>query len=308
MEPMFADAERWHPNPELVVAKTPTDARIKLGTLEQRNDAPRLLPSLTRYLKDTCPVFKQQIPTLVTSETKVQSWSRARLFHSPPPFKPSEGPHIDVVRAQPTKFNRFDRVSRPARFDTVLISDKEQRGGIHRYMAARVRAIFELPPGLHYLCDKKLAYVDKFYSPSPAPEPDVGLYTVTRALQDGSADLTLKVEKRERALGSALNWPLWVGRQASRECIAAAPSQLTHPSPSNSILSLSPPNASESLRAGVWENSTLSSLGNNASLARSSSLILAISTPSSTPSLTYYTESKPGSDTDVPQGIVELSA
>ncbi|QRV83755.1 plasma membrane ATPase 4 [Ceratobasidium sp. AG-Ba] len=177
--------EHWHPDPELVVAKTPTDARIKLGTLERRNDAPRLLPSLTKYLKNTCPAFKAQIPVLVTSETKVQIWSRARLFHSPPPFKPSEGPHIDVIRAQPTKFDRFDRVSRPARFDTVLILDKEQRGGIHRYTAARVRAIFELPQGLHHLCAEKLVYVDMFYSPSPAPEADVGLYTVTRALQDG---------------------------------------------------------------------------------------------------------------------------
>ncbi|QRV73901.1 plasma membrane ATPase 4 [Ceratobasidium sp. AG-Ba] len=195
--------ERWHPDPELVVAKTPTDAHIKLGTLEQRNDAPRLLPSLTKYLKNACPAFKEQIPTLVTSKTRVQSWSRARLFHSPPPFKPSEGPHIDVIRAQPTKFDRFDRVSRPARFDTVLVLDKQRRGGIHRksfprmsrahsaemsttgYTVAHVRAIFELPEGLHHLCAEKLAYVDRFYSPSQGPEAHVGLYTVTRALQDG---------------------------------------------------------------------------------------------------------------------------
>ncbi|KAG9123530.1 hypothetical protein FRC07_014823 [Ceratobasidium sp. 392] len=177
--------ERWHSHPELVVAKTPTDARIKLSTLAQRNDAPRLLPTLTKFLKTTQPAFKDQIPALVTSETKVHSWSRARLFHSPPPFKPSEGPHIDVVRAQPTKFDRFNRVSRPAQFDTVLILDKERRGGIHRYTAARVRAIFELQQGHHYLCAEKLAYVDKFYSPSQVPEADVGLYTVTRALHDG---------------------------------------------------------------------------------------------------------------------------
>ncbi|QRV77053.1 hypothetical protein RhiJN_05068 [Ceratobasidium sp. AG-Ba] len=177
--------ERWHSHPELVVAKTPTDARIKLSNLEERNDAPRLLPSLTRYLKNTCPDLKNQVPALVTSETKVQSWSRARLFHSPPPFKPSEGPHIDVIRAQPAKFDRFDRVSKPARFNTVLVMDKGRRGGIHRYTPARVQAIFELPKGLHHLSNEKLAYVDMFYSPSPNPEPDVGLYTTTRAQLDG---------------------------------------------------------------------------------------------------------------------------
>ncbi|QRV83627.1 plasma membrane ATPase 4 [Ceratobasidium sp. AG-Ba] len=177
--------EHWHSHPELVVAKTPTDARVKLGTLENRNDAPRLLPSLTKFLKKSRPAFKDQIPALVTSETRVQSWSRARLFHSPPPFKPSEGPHIDVIRAQPAKFDRFDRVSKPARFDTVLILNKARRGGIHRYTPARVRAIFELPKDLHYLSNEKLAYVDLFYSPSPNPEPDVGLFTTTRAQLDG---------------------------------------------------------------------------------------------------------------------------
>ncbi|QRV73615.1 plasma membrane ATPase 4 [Ceratobasidium sp. AG-Ba] len=180
------EPERFHPVPELVIAKTPTDARVKLSTLEERNNAPRLLTSLTRFLKTTCPDFRSQIPYLVTPETKVSSWSRARLFHSPPPFKPSEGPHIDVIRAQPAKFDRFDRVSRPARFDTVLISNKDRRRqGIHRYTPARVRAIFELPPDLQYLCDEKLAHVDMFYSPSQNPKSDVGLHTATRALHDG---------------------------------------------------------------------------------------------------------------------------
>ncbi|QRW09551.1 plasma membrane ATPase 4 [Ceratobasidium sp. AG-Ba] len=114
----LAGPERWHSHPELVVAKTPTDARIKLDSQGTQRRAPALARA-HKYLKATQPAFKEQIPTLITSETKVQSWSRARLFHSPPPFKPSEGPHIDVIRAQPTKFDRFDRVSRPARFDTV---------------------------------------------------------------------------------------------------------------------------------------------------------------------------------------------
>ncbi|QRW12471.1 hypothetical protein RhiLY_11470 [Ceratobasidium sp. AG-Ba] len=159
------EPERFHPVPELMIAKTPTDARVKLSTLEERNNAPRLLTSLTRFLKTTCPNFRSQIPYLVT---------------------PEKGPHIDVIRAQPAKFDRFDCVSRPARFDTVLISNKDRRRqGIHWYTPARVRAIFELPPDLNYLCNEKLAHVNMFYSPSQNPKSDVGLHTATRALHDG---------------------------------------------------------------------------------------------------------------------------
>ncbi|KAG9120925.1 hypothetical protein FRC07_003339 [Ceratobasidium sp. 392] len=87
---------RFHPVPEIVVAKTPTDT-IRLDDLEKRNDAPRLYHALDSYLQKTNDELQpQDIRKHVTPTTKVHSWSRARLFHSPPPFKPSEGPHIDV--------------------------------------------------------------------------------------------------------------------------------------------------------------------------------------------------------------------
>ncbi|QRW11298.1 hypothetical protein RhiLY_10297 [Ceratobasidium sp. AG-Ba] len=118
----------------------------------------------------------------------------------------------------------------------------------------------------------------------------------------------LEVGKCERALGSALNWRLWVGREASRECVAPAPSQPSYPSPATSTLSMSPPTAFARARTGTWENPTLSSLRGHASPARSSSPISTIYTQNSTPSLTYYTESEPGSDVEGLQGYDEISA
>ncbi|QRW11762.1 plasma membrane ATPase 4 [Ceratobasidium sp. AG-Ba] len=87
---------RFHPVPDVVVAKTPTSSPT-LGALQRQNYAPQLCHSLELYLRRQNPdVRPHKIRQLVPPTTKVHSWSRARLFHAPPPFKPSEGPHIDA--------------------------------------------------------------------------------------------------------------------------------------------------------------------------------------------------------------------
>ncbi|QRV78945.1 hypothetical protein RhiJN_06960 [Ceratobasidium sp. AG-Ba] len=178
--------QRFHPVPEVVTAKTPT-ASTTLADLQTANDAPRLLQSLHAYVRKTRPsLTSRQIQATLTPATKVSTWSRARLFHSPPPFKPSEGPQIDVIRAQPVKIDRFQRVCRPARFDTVLIRNSRPQGeGIHRYRPARVRAIFELPERLRHICSGKLAYVELFNVVSQGPNAPTGLFTTARSVTDG---------------------------------------------------------------------------------------------------------------------------
>ncbi|QRV99241.1 hypothetical protein RhiJN_27260 [Ceratobasidium sp. AG-Ba] len=178
--------ERFHPVPEVVTAKTPT-ASTTLGALQDSNDAPRLLQSLHAYVRKIRPTLTpQQIQATLTPATKVPTWTRARLFHSPPPFKPSEGPHIDTIRAQPVKIDCFQRVCRPARFDTVLIQNKNPQGvGIHRYRPARVRAIFELPERFQHICNEKLAYVELFNTVSQGPNAPTGLFTTARSVIGG---------------------------------------------------------------------------------------------------------------------------
>jgi hypothetical protein len=125
------DCPYFHPVPEYVLAKTPTTTRVPLAALVQTHDATKIESSLSQFLRKMRPNDRHLGPA-VNPDLRVNVWSRARLFHSPPPFKPSEGPHIDVIRAQPEKIDQFDRVSRPARFDTVLILAEEQRHGIQR--------------------------------------------------------------------------------------------------------------------------------------------------------------------------------
>ncbi|QRV90619.1 plasma membrane ATPase 4 [Ceratobasidium sp. AG-Ba] len=123
----------------------------------------------------------------VDPDTKVLTWSRARLLHLPPPFKPSEGAHVETVQAQPEKVDRFAWVSCPAHFDTVLVATEREEHGIHRYRPACVRVIFQLPRRLRHLTEEVLVYVEMFNPTSHGPAGPTGLFTTTRSsLFDGS--------------------------------------------------------------------------------------------------------------------------
>lgn len=119
----------FYPNPVPIVAKTPTVKDVTSDFIIQNYGASRFIPALRSFLGKKAPKYRN---TQLTDRYRFNLWSRARLFHSPPPFKPSEGTHVNVVRAQPEKIDRFGRVRQRARFDTVLFIDHEDRVGIHR--------------------------------------------------------------------------------------------------------------------------------------------------------------------------------
>ncbi|QRV83905.1 plasma membrane ATPase 4 [Ceratobasidium sp. AG-Ba] len=121
---------RFHPVPEIVLAKTPTTSGISIDQIVELNSMDNLARDLTHFLRRENPNY--DTPIRIASNTKLNLWSRARLFHSAPPFKPSEGPHTQVVRCQPAKIDRFERVLRPPRFDTVLVLRDKGKSGIHR--------------------------------------------------------------------------------------------------------------------------------------------------------------------------------
>ncbi|QRV96338.1 hypothetical protein RhiJN_24356 [Ceratobasidium sp. AG-Ba] len=175
---------RFHPVPECHLAKTPTTRGVEIGEIATMNLACGLADDLTLFLRREHPEQARSIR--VSENVKLNVWSRAQLFHAPAPFKPTEGSHINVVRAQPAKIHRFERVRRPLRFDTVLILRDKGKSGIHRYQAARTRVIFTLPAALRHLYSEPLVYVELFYPMSNHPQPGTGLFTATRALKPGT--------------------------------------------------------------------------------------------------------------------------
>ncbi|KAG8685637.1 hypothetical protein FRC09_014619, partial [Ceratobasidium sp. 395] len=176
-----ADPPRFHPVPEYVTAKTPTIPNVPLTYLAEHHGAPKIHTALRTFVRRNCPGTTSAD---VEADFKLNLWSRTRLVHSPPPFKPSEGPSLDVIRAWPEKIDRFQRICRPARFDTVLVLMYPNRSGIQRYRAGRVKAIFEIPQRRE-LYEGKLAYVEMFGEIPPQPEAPVGLFTSTRSIQGG---------------------------------------------------------------------------------------------------------------------------
>ncbi|CUA75304.1 DNA annealing helicase and endonuclease ZRANB3 [Rhizoctonia solani] len=168
----------FYPNPQHVLAKTPTRTATA-SFIVREHGANRFLHAVHSFLAKEVP---QHNEVTFYNDSTFNIWSRARLFHSPPPFQPSEESQMDVVRAQPAKIDQYERISRPRRFDTVLLLAYPDRTGIHRYRPGRVRVIFELPFPIHSACPEPLVYVDLFNSPSAGPVRHLGLFTTTRSL------------------------------------------------------------------------------------------------------------------------------
>jgi hypothetical protein len=106
----------FYPNPDLKVAKSPTVKGALGSMLIHHYGATNLGPAPATYLRNSGITSHKPL----SPHSKFHVWHRIRLFHSPPPFKLSEGPKIDVIRASPLQLDQFGQVERPARFDTAL--------------------------------------------------------------------------------------------------------------------------------------------------------------------------------------------
>jgi hypothetical protein len=163
----------FYPAPEYKLSKKPTQ-QVTGDYLIKTHAANNLIPAVHSFLRKLRPGNRQ---ICLSSRDVFPVWSRVRLIHAPPPFKPSEGPKLDVIRAQPAKTDRYGRVVRPVHFDTALVLKNPNCVGLHRmylifsshwlanrwiigYNACRVRAIFELPDTLRNMCSEKLVYVE----------------------------------------------------------------------------------------------------------------------------------------------------
>ncbi|EUC55341.1 hypothetical protein RSOL_110870, partial [Rhizoctonia solani AG-3 Rhs1AP] len=146
----------FHPNPEHILAKTPTTT-ASTSYIVREHGAARFLHALNSFLTKEVPELSN---IRFNSDSVFNIWSRARLFHSSPPYQPSEGPHTDVI-------------SYP------------QQTTIHRYRLARVRVIFELLSNVRSRFPEPLAFIELFGSASTTLVPNLGLFTTTRSLVGG---------------------------------------------------------------------------------------------------------------------------
>ncbi|KEP46441.1 putative Zn-finger protein [Rhizoctonia solani 123E] len=172
------DLQVYYPSPEILTSKQ----RTECVTVEYLITA-HCMPNLRENIATFFEALDRPHPAIaVHSDTKLDIWTSARLFHQSLPFKPLEPLKIDKIRAYPAKVDSFQRVRRVSHFDTVLVLAYPEKQGIHRYRAARVRAIFELPKRLRHHYPHKLVYVDWFNPFGPSPLQYLGTYSTALSL------------------------------------------------------------------------------------------------------------------------------
>ncbi|KAG8706128.1 hypothetical protein FRC08_001263 [Ceratobasidium sp. 394] len=175
-----SEADRL-PADRLPADRLPAD-RLPGNHLIATQATPDFIPAIHTFLRKR-DLHAQRINLAASDIFPV--WSRARLIHAPPPFKPSEGPKLDILRAQPATTDQFGQMTCPAQFDTALVLKNPELYGLHRYHACRVRAIFELPDTVRHVCPEKLVYVEMFNAFSERPYRNIGLFTTSQSRFEG---------------------------------------------------------------------------------------------------------------------------
>ncbi|KAF8464308.1 hypothetical protein JB92DRAFT_3086274 [Gautieria morchelliformis] len=121
--------------------------------------APDFIRILSAFLKRKFPTYR----TPVTEASRVDLYKPA-LITLQSIQRIDESKIKDTICATPLVSRDGRTAEKPAHFDTVLIhyNQKTQESGAFGYCAARVRAIFRLPPEI--VCPHPVAYVEWYLS------------------------------------------------------------------------------------------------------------------------------------------------
>ncbi|KAG8789232.1 hypothetical protein FRC12_013725 [Ceratobasidium sp. 428] len=177
--------EMWYPSPTIMMAKRPALGRKSGAYLISKHYATDLIPATFDYLSRLVPPGTT-IP--LDEECLFRLWRRCKLQHTRLPFYPTLPPQTDQVRAFPTTRDEEGREFRAGFFDVVLFRPLDRNdpsvGGLHRFVAGRVRAIFELPSHLSKFCSEKLVYLEHFQPFQDHANLHTQLYTTGHAVHN----------------------------------------------------------------------------------------------------------------------------
>ncbi|KAG9087886.1 hypothetical protein FS749_002576 [Ceratobasidium sp. UAMH 11750] len=155
-----------YPDPRRHIAINPTKRNLPIRDVAKHYRAPELTSAITNFMTNQLSIRRHDV--LLSDRNHVHVWHRLYLHHRPLPFAPFDSPRRDVVRAGAVLPGRSGPV-----WDVALYleqpnhprshgGDGEQKHGIHRYRAGRIRTIFTLPGHLQQYYSSHLAYVEVF--------------------------------------------------------------------------------------------------------------------------------------------------
>ncbi|KAG8742571.1 hypothetical protein FRC10_001236, partial [Ceratobasidium sp. 414] len=160
-----------YPEPRRQMAKHPTKHNVPLRDVIDHYGASNIITDITRFLGHRLGVPPHDV--LVSRHNHVDVWHKLYLHHRPPHFAPFDSSRRDTLRASAPQLNATTgRTRKPGVWDVALYLEKpnrlrsganqDEKHGIERYRAGRVRTFFTLPAHLKYLHPGPLAYVEVF--------------------------------------------------------------------------------------------------------------------------------------------------
>ncbi|KAG8702744.1 hypothetical protein FRC08_003275 [Ceratobasidium sp. 394] len=167
-----APAPVTYPNPRRHMAKNPTKRNLLVKDVTAQYGASDLTNAITTFLTNRLDIPRHDI--VISPHNRLDIWHRLYLHHRPLPFAPFEPPRRDVVRASAPVYGSRGRVYKPGVWDVALYlerpnrlrnrssDNRDDRHGIQRYRAGRVRAFFKLPGHLRSFYSGHLAFVEVF--------------------------------------------------------------------------------------------------------------------------------------------------
>ncbi|KAG9077987.1 hypothetical protein FS749_010059 [Ceratobasidium sp. UAMH 11750] len=159
-----------YPEPCRQMAKHPTKHNVPLRDVIDHYGASNIIADITRFLGHRLGVPSHDV--LVSRHNYVDIWHKLYLHHQPPYFAPFDSARRNTLRESAPQRDATGRVRKPSVWDVAMYLEKpnwlrsgrnqDEKHGVERYRAGRVRAFFTLPAHLKYLYSGPLAYVEVF--------------------------------------------------------------------------------------------------------------------------------------------------
>jgi hypothetical protein len=185
-----------YPNPTVLIAQRPPYKHRLPGWLISQLGATDIIPCVNTFLRERLPPSHHHLE-LSPRNDGLSVWTRLRLVHKGTRFAAVDQDVVEVIQARPPQRDTGGRATSPGLFSTVLVLENPTASGILResftvswvhvpltahagYRAARVRAVFTLPPRFGDLSTTKLAYIEYFTPFAPTlPRNPQQLYTLS---------------------------------------------------------------------------------------------------------------------------------